>query len=91
LRISELMKAAQWWVSICVLHLDHDRLASEEAAYKGLHMSLKEADRTATKKLFSSEDLIEGRAFSPKNASRTGKANNAVEWSQSGRSLPQVA
>jgi len=27
LRISEFMKAAQWWVPICVLHLNHDRLA----------------------------------------------------------------
>jgi hypothetical protein len=27
LRISEFMTAAQWWVEICVLHLNHDRLA----------------------------------------------------------------
>jgi hypothetical protein len=27
LRISEFMKEAQWWVPICVLHLNHERLA----------------------------------------------------------------
>jgi enoyl-CoA hydratase/carnithine racemase len=44
--------------------------ASKEAAYLGLHMSLEEANKTnfpASKKLFSSKDLIEGpRAFAEK-------------------------
>jgi enoyl-CoA hydratase/carnithine racemase len=44
--------------------------ASKEAAYHGLHLSLEEANNTtfpAMKKLFSSQDLIEGpRAFAEK-------------------------
>jgi len=39
--------------------------ASKDAAYAGLHMSLEEACKTnfpASKKLFKSKDLIEGRA-----------------------------
>ena len=68
--LGDLVRTAEKWAAEIMECSPLSVQASKEAAYKGLHMSLEEANRTnfpATKKLFSSQDLIEGpRAFAEK-------------------------
>ena len=66
----DLIPTAERWAAEIMECSPLSIQATKEAAYQGLHMSLEEANKTnfpATKKLFTSKDLIEGpRAFAEK-------------------------
>jgi enoyl-CoA hydratase/carnithine racemase len=68
--LKDLIATAERWAAEIMECSPLSIQASKEAAYQGLHMSLEEANKTtfpAMKKLFSSQDLIEGpRAFAEK-------------------------
>ena len=68
--MKELIPTAERWAAEVMECSPLSIQASKEAAYLGLHMSLEEANQTTfpgMKKLFSSQDLIEGpRAFAEK-------------------------
>ena len=68
--LKDLIPTAERWAAEIMECSPLSIQASKEAAYQGLHMSLEEANKTtfpAMKKLFSSQDLIEGpRAFAEK-------------------------
>jgi enoyl-CoA hydratase/carnithine racemase len=66
----DLIKAAERWAAEIMECSPLSIQASKEAAYQGLHLSIQDAlkqNYPASKKLFSSQDLIEGpRAFAEK-------------------------
>jgi enoyl-CoA hydratase/carnithine racemase len=68
--LKDLIATAERWAAEIMECSPLSIQASKEAAYHGLHMSLEEANNTtfpAMKKLYSSQDLIEGpRAFAEK-------------------------
>lgn len=68
--LKDLIATAERWAAEIMECSPLSIQASKEAAYQGLHMSLEEANKTtfpAMKKLFASQDLIEGpRAFAEK-------------------------
>ncbi len=72
--LKDLIPTAERWAAEIMECSPLSIQASKEAAYRGLHMSLEEANRTtfpAMKRLFSSEDAIEGpRAFAEKRKPR---------------------